>query len=88
RMEELLAENRLIHRTRLCCLLPSAARAHRHSRRQAGLKTTARGRQSLARSGTVDICEVCSPATNGGLITGRGHFTDAILRAGLNYQFH
>jgi outer membrane immunogenic protein len=36
----------------------------------------------------VDICEVCSPATSGGLIAGRGHFTDAILRAGLNYQFH
>jgi outer membrane immunogenic protein len=36
----------------------------------------------------VDICEECSSATSGGLITGRGHFTDVILRAGLNYQFH
>jgi outer membrane immunogenic protein len=25
---------------------------------------------------------------SGGLITGHAHFTDAILRAGLNYQFH
>jgi outer membrane immunogenic protein len=36
----------------------------------------------------VDICTECSAATSGGLLTGRGHFTDAILRAGVNYQFH
>jgi outer membrane immunogenic protein len=35
-----------------------------------------------------DICLNCSSAVNGGLITGHAHFTDAILRAGLNYQFH
>jgi opacity protein-like surface antigen len=36
----------------------------------------------------VDECLSCSAATSGGLLTGRAHFTDGILRAGLNYQFH
>jgi hypothetical protein len=36
----------------------------------------------------IDICLNCSGAVSGGLITGHAHFTDAILRAGLNYQFH
>jgi outer membrane immunogenic protein len=37
---------------------------------------------------TTDACNVCSSATSGGLISGHAHFTDVILRAGLNYQFH
>jgi outer membrane immunogenic protein len=36
----------------------------------------------------MDECTVCSSATSGGLISGHAHFTDTILRAGLNYQFH
>jgi outer membrane immunogenic protein len=35
-----------------------------------------------------DACLNCSSFVSGGLITGHAHFTDAILRAGLNYQFH
>jgi hypothetical protein len=42
----------------------------------------------LGHADPVDECLFCSPATSGGLITGRGHFTDAILRGGLNYKFH
>jgi hypothetical protein len=36
----------------------------------------------------VDACLNCSSGVSGGLISGHAHFTDAILRGGLNYQFH
>jgi outer membrane immunogenic protein len=37
---------------------------------------------------TTDACLICPSGVSGGLITGHAHFTDAILRAGVNYQFH
>ncbi len=36
----------------------------------------------------LDICLDCSSSVKGGFISGNAHYTDWILRAGVNYQFH